>query len=296
MKFQDYYQTLGVSKKASAEEIKKAYRKLARQYHPDKNPDDKAAEEKFKQVQEAYEVLSDPAKRKKYDMLGKNWQYAETGNPGGGFNGGSPFSDFEDIFGGGGSSGGGGFSDFFERFFGGGFTRGTSRAKGEDLQTSITISMEEAFRGTTRIITTRGESLRIKLKPGLEDGKRIRLKGKGNPGLNGGPAGDLYVTIRVMPDSRFNLEDGKLYTSVSVSLYKLVLGGKITVQAPDGTLTVTLPPGTAPNKPLRLKGKGMKREGTDEKGDLYIKMSVQIPTNLSPREKQLFEELAKLRS
>ncbi len=294
MKFQDYYQTLGITKSATADEIKKAYRKQARKYHPDKNPDDKTAEEKFKQLQEAYDVLSDPSKRKKYDMLGKNWQYAEgNGNYGGGFNGDNPFGDFEDLFKGRGN--GNGFSDFFDRFFGGNTTN-SQNAKGEDLQTSVSISMEEAFKGTSRIITSRGESLRIKLDAGINDGKKIRLKGKGNPGLNGGASGDLYVTIRVVPDSRFSIEDGKLTTNVSVSLYKLVLGGKIKAQTPEGEVAVTIPAGTNPNKPLRLKGKGMKKENSSEKGDLYIKMSVKIPQNLSEKEKELFEELAKIRS
>lgn len=293
MEFQDYYQTLGISKSASADDIKKAYRKLARKYHPDKNPGNKASEEKFKQVQEAYDVLSDPKKRRKYDILGKRWKYTEgDGNFGGG--GGNPFSEFEDIFSGGGSSGGG-FSDFFEKFFGGGFGNKSS-TKGEDLQTSISISMEEAYKGTTRIITSRGESLRIKLQAGINDGKKIRLKGKGNPGINGGKTGDLYVTIRVLPDSRFSIEDGNLTTNVSVSLYKLVLGGKIKAQTPEGEVAVTIPAGTNPNKALRLKGKGMKKENTDTKGDLYIKMSVQIPKNLTSKEKALFEELAQLRS
>jgi len=296
MEFQDYYKTLEVSKSASQDEIKKAYRKLARLYHPDKNPNDKVAEEKFKRISEAYEVLSDPDKRKQYDQLGSNWKQYQQGGQGS-YSGGHP--GFDDIFGGGGGSG---FSDFFERFFGGnpfggGNDAGGFRAtKGADQRAEMTISLHEAFHGTSRVLSINGQSTRIKLKAGIKNGKKIRLKGKGAASRSGGTAGDLYIKINVAIDPNFKVEGNDLRTELSVELYILVLGGKVEVKTMGGTVKVPVSAGTDSGKTLRLKGKGMPVEDrTGVNGDLYVKLQAKTPKRLSEKEKELFKELAELR-
>lgn len=319
MEYKDYYKILGLEKSASQEEIKKKYRKLAVQYHPDKNPGDKAAEEKFKEISEAYNVLSDPEKRKQYDQLGANWnQYRQAGGRASDFD----WSQYARQYGGGAARGrgrqayegdygdffggeGGGFSDFFDNIFGGGFaqaggrTRGRPRGggfRGQDYTASLEISLEEAYKGTTRSFTLEGKQLRIKLKPGIEDGQTLRLKGKGGPGPQGGAAGDLLLTIIVAPHPQFRREGKDVKTDVEVDLYTAILGGKITVPTLAGPVKFSLPARTQNDKVLRLKGKGMPVYGkADEYGDMYITIKVELPQQLTAEEEELFRKLRDLK-
>ncbi len=292
MEYKDYYKILGVSRNATQEEIKRAYRKLAAKYHPDKNKGNKEAEERFKEINEAYQVLSDPEKRKLYDRLGANWErYQKAGaqvnwedlfQQSGGYT--FTFEDLGDFS---------GFSDFFKFFFGGGFRQ--RQRKGQDYETVLPITLEEAYHGTTRVIEVHGQKLRLKIKPGVPDGKVLRLKGKGGPGFQGGPPGDLYVKIKVLPHPTFQRKGDDLYTKVKVDLYTAVLGGKIQVPTLGGTLNVVIPAGTQPNQKLRIKGKGMPRyDYPNTYGDLYIEVQVEIPKRLSPKERELFEQLRAL--
>jgi curved DNA-binding protein len=307
MDYKDYYKILGVSKNASQDEIKKAYRKLAVQYHPDKNPDNKAAEEKFKEIAEAYEVLKDPDKRKKYDELGANWkQYQQQGA---GFDG-SQFAggrgrartgyegDMGDIF------GDSGFSSFFDMFFGNDFSRqGRQNAyahaqhfPGQDLQASITISLEDAYHGSNPVINIQGNKIRMKLKPGLTDGKTLKVKGKGNPSVAGGPKGDLYLTVHIAEHPKFTRKEHDLYTDVQVDLYTAVLGGSVEVDTLKGKVKINIARNTENNKTLRLKGLGMPHEqNPQQKGNLYAKVQVVLPDSLSEEEEALFRKLQKLR-
>lgn len=303
MDYKDYYKILGVDKNASQADIKKAYRKLAVQYHPDKNTDNKEAEEKFKLINEANEVLGDPVKRKKYDELGEDWnKYQQTGQPGGfdsfGGSQGKRYhyeGDFSDIFG---SGGGSGFSDFFEAFFGKGGRRSQreSEYKGQDFEAETGITLEETYHGTSRVIQVHGEKLRITIKPGVQDGQLLRIKGKGGDGSSDKYRGDLYVRIRILPHSVFTRKGDDLYATQSIDLYTAVLGGEILVNTMSGTIKVQTPAGTQNGKTIRIKGKGMPLPDTTDKfGDLYLQLQVIIPTNLSEKEKQLFEQLRKLR-
>lgn len=322
MQYKDYYQILGVDKQASEKEIKKAYRKLATKYHPDKNPDDKAAEEKFKEITEAYEVLSDPEKRKKYEQLGANWeafqqsgfdpsQFQGRGNPfgqGGGhtfvfegdpsefFGGGGGGSSFFDLFFGQGTQG---KTDPFEAFMnqrGGRGSGGRARAAyaGQDLQAEMEVTLLEAYQGSSRTFTINGDSLRIKIKPGAYDGQKLRLKGKGNPGVNGGPSGDLYIVLKITPDPRFQREGNNLIYEQQVDLYTALLGGKINVPALGGAVSMRIPESTNPDALLRLKGKGMPVYGeNDQYGDLLVRIKVNFPKKLSDAERKAFEALRK---
>lgn len=312
MEYKDYYKILGVDKKASQEEIKKQYRKLARKYHPDKNPDDKASEEKFKELQEAYEVLSDKEKRSKYDTLGSNWkQYQHAGAGGGGFdfsqwansgNGRQYRTSFDDIFG-----GGGGFSDFFQSFFGGGqsqgggFGRGQRQGgfrqmKGQNYEADIRLSLTDAYHGTSTVLNVDNRKIKINLKPGVKDGQTLRVKGKGAASQSGGENGDLLLKISVSNNTNFRLEENDLHLNVDVDLYKAILGGKISVNAFSGPINLNIPPETPNGKVLRLKGKGMPIYGkTGLFGDLYLKINVVLPKKLSPEEISLFEKLSALR-
>ena len=312
MDYKDYYKILGVSKTASQEEIKKAYRKLAVKYHPDKNKGDKAAEEKFKEISEANNVLSDPEKRKQYDELGSNWnRYQQTGGAGG-FNwseyarqqGGRTYQsyDFGDAFEGAGRSGGGrgGFSDFFQSFFSGGFEGSSSRQssafRGQDLQTELGITLQQAYEGITHVMNVHGNQMRIKLKPGIEDKQTLKLKGKGAPGINGGPAGDLYLTVYVAKHPQFERRGDDLYLDLPVDLYTAVLGGKVNVSTLSGPVTMQLPELTQNGKVLRLRDKGMpKYNQPGQFGDLYVSVKVELPSQLSAEEKHLFEELKRLK-
>jgi curved DNA-binding protein len=301
MEYKDYYQILGVDKKASQEEIKKAYRKLAVKYHPDKNQGVKSAEEKFKEVSEAYEVLGDPEKRKQYDKLGANWkQYQHAGfdtwpSQGGGH--GRTYSyqgtdDDADFFG---SSG---FSDFFESFFGRGRSQRSSPFGGmefdtapSDLSGEIPITLEEAFHGTERIVDLGGEKIKVKIKPAAYEGLTLRAKGKGQRSRNG-KAGDLHLTIRILPNVKYERKGDDLHTEAPLDLFTALLGGKQEVPTLSGKISITLKEGTQNGKVVRLKGKGMpvyNRAG--EYGDLYVKLIVKIPEHLTPHQKQLIQKL-----
>ncbi len=305
MDYKDYYKILGVSKTATQDEIKKAYRKLAIKYHPDKNPGDKAAENKFKEANEANEVLSKPDKRKQYDELGENWQsyqqaggYANTG-------GGRPNTGRQRSSGGAGGFsneefyGDGQFSDFFENIFGGGAQggRSTRRASaGEDLQAEMHITLEEAYHGASRQVTIGDSKVNMKMKPGVSEGQVLRLKGKGEAGRNGGANGDLLITMRILPNNKFERKENDLYFDQPIDLYTAVLGGKIAVQGMDKTVNMTIAAGTDSNKTFRLKGLGMPLYKDPEKhGDAYVRVIIQVPKHLSKEEKELFEQLSKLK-
>lgn len=294
MEYKDYYKILGVDKKATQEEIKKAYRKLALKYHPDKNPDNKDAEAKFKEINEANDVVGDADKRKKYDDLGMNWKQYENAGHGGG---GNPFGG---QYGGGfGGGAGGDFSDFFEQFFGGGGNAGGRRGgrsaggyKGQDLQTEFEISLEEAYQGASRVIQLDSEKLRVSTKPGAYDEQQLRIKGKGGPGSSATNAGDLFVNIRVRPHHRFTREGDNLKTNHDIDLYTAVLGGDTLVETLTGQVKMHIAEGTQASKTVRIKGKGMPvygKEGTF--GDLYVTLRVLLPTKLTDQQKELFKQL-----
>jgi curved DNA-binding protein len=315
MDFKDYYTTLGVSKSASQDEIKKAYRKLALKYHPDRTKGDKEAEKKFKEVNEANDVLSDPEKRKKYDRLGENWQsYQQHGGSQGGFDwsqyasrgssGGQTYYNFEgdmgDLF------GDSGYSDFFEMLFGqtgGGFGGGRRKSgrrstvvRGQDYEAEIQITLEEAYKGSTRVFDLQGQSIKLKIKPGIIDGHVLKLTGKGSPGISGGASGDLMLRVRVLKDNVFERKGDDLYANVSVDLYTAVLGGKASFKTFKGNVKIDIPKGTQNGKTLRLQKMGMPKYGKENLfGDLYLKINVVVPQNLNAKEIELFKELQKLR-
>jgi curved DNA-binding protein len=300
MAFIDYYQILEVDKKATEAEIKKAYRKLARKYHPDLNPNDKEAEKKFKEINEANEVLSHAENRKKYDDYGENWQHAEEFEKskqqrqyqGNGQQGG---------FGGGGFSGGGDFSDFFESMFGsrgsGGGGRRTAQFKGQDFNAELHLELKDVYTTHKRTLTINGKNIRITIPAGIENGQQIKISGMGAEGSGGGPKGDLYITFTIENHTKFKRDKNNLYATVDLDLYTALLGGEITADTFDGKVKLTVKPGTQNGSKVKLKGKGFpvyKKEG--EFGDLYLTYHIQIPTNLSEKEKELFTELATLRT
>lgn len=303
MDYKDYYKVLGVDKNASQAEIKKAFRKLAVKYHPDKNPGDIAAEERFKEINEANEVLSDPEKRQKYDELGANWKnFQQSGGANYDWNqwqqqpGGQSFhfqGDPSEMF------GEGDFSDFFQNIFGGGQGargggRRTASYAGNDYRAEIELTLEEAYHGTNRVLQLENQKIRINTKPGTSDGQTLRVKGKGAPGLNGGPNGDLYLNIHVLPHHLYARKENDLYQNVSIDLYKAVLGGEIEVNSFTGPVRITLPAGVQNEHKLRLKGKGMPIYGKSNYGDMFIIVKVIIPKNLSEKQRQLFKELQDL--
>jgi curved DNA-binding protein len=306
MEYKDYYRILGVDKKASQDEIKKAYRKLAVQFHPDKNPGNNQAEERFKEISEAYEVLKDPQKRKQYDKLGANWkQYQQSGfegwkgrRPGGGRQYHYEFGgDSSDFFG-----GASGFSDFFEMFFGGGgrqrgrdmfggFGHFNAGKPGADLAGNLNISLHEAFQGTERLIDLGAEKIRVRIKPGAYNGLKLRVKEKGQKGA-GGKAGHLYLTVHVSPDPHFERKGNDLIHEVTVDLFTALLGGKKEIVTLSGRLNITIPEGTQNGKQLRLRGKGMPvYDHPGHAGDLYLKLKVQLPEHLNHEQKDLVRKL-----
>ncbi|WP_299821954.1 J domain-containing protein [uncultured Pontibacter sp.] len=304
MEYKDYYKILGVEKNALQADIKKAYRALAKKYHPDKNKDDTTAENKFKDISEAYEVLGDKDKRSQYDQLGSNWrQFQQGGRPGGGAYQGQPGGgftqeDINDMFGG----GGGGFSDFFQQFFGGGggFGQGTAgrgrTRKGQDYQAEMEITLDEAYQGTSRLIATDNQQLRITTKPGVADGQTLRIKGKGGPAAGGGDNGDLYIKVHLRPHSKFERKGDDLYADLNLDMYTAILGGETHVDTMSGKLKLNIPAGTQNGKTLRLRGKGMPHYGKpDQHGDLYVKINVLLPADLSKEERDLLERLRELR-
>ncbi len=293
----DYYEILGVSKNASDDEIKKAYRKLAIKYHPDKNPGDKEAEEKFKEINEAHDVLSDKQKRARYDQFGHAGVGggAAGGNPFG--NGGSPFGNFNGQsfnfdFG-----GAGGFDDILSNLFG--FGGGARRPRrGADLQTSVTLTFEEAIFGTTKEVDVNGESIKLKIPAGIDDGMSIRLRGKGGEAPEGGEKGDLYVRIRVKPHKHLTREGNIILSEEKISMVDAALGCEIEVETVDGTVTMKVPAGTQSGTPFKLSGHGVPFRADGDRGPHIVTVIVETPKNLSKRQKELLEEFrgAKKRS
>lgn len=315
MEFIDYYKVLGLTKGATADQIKKAYRKLARKYHPDLNPDDQDAKKKFQQINEAHEVLSDPEKRKKYDQYGQNWQQSEayekarqaqgqsrTGQAGGfsgGFNsgGGAQGAGFDDYD----------FSEFFSSMFGGGSnsgtTAGSSRSsrhrgyRGQDIQAEFPLELKQAYTTQKQVFTVNGKNIRITIPAGVTDGQTIRLKGHGSPGVNEGPAGDLYITFKINPDPKFQRIGNDLYATQQIPLYTAVLGGEVLVDTMAGQVKLKVKPETQNGTKVKLSGKGFaiyKNDGAF--GDLYITYKVLIPIELTQQEKDLFTQLSKINS
>ena len=303
MKYKDYYKILGVNKKASQAEIKKAYRKLAMKFHPDKNQGDAKAEEKFKEISEANEVLGNPENRGKYDQMGANWKHYEKngayanqgfghGQYGGSYHTTGDGINLDDIL------GGSGFSDFFKTFFGAGFggsnpqTRQKRSWRGKDYKTRLDLTMLEAYQGTDRMLDVDGSTIKVKVGKGVKDGQKLRVKGKGGSGAAGGQHGDLYIMINILPDPRFKRRGNDLFTTVETDLYTAVLGGKLTVETMKGPVTITVPAGTQNGKAFRLKNMGMPDYAhAAVNGNLFVKVNIKIPDQLRPEEKTLFEKL-----
>jgi len=312
MDYKDYYQILGVDKSASQQEIKKAYRKLARKYHPDVNPGDKSAEARFKEINEANEVLSDPEKRGKYDELGSSYQqWQRTGGDPRGFDwsqwytGGQPgggrvqvdYADLGDLFGG----GGGGFSDFFQTIFGGtgGFgasARQSRTRRSRDAEYAVDITLEEAYSGAKRILSLDNRRLEVKIPAGVETGSRVRISGKGEAGAGGGPRGNIYLRVSVLPHTTFERQGDDLYCKLPVDLYTAMLGGEVAVPTLKGHVMLKIPAETQSGKRFRLKGLGMPSlKDAGAAGDLYAEVQVTLPRALNGQEKELFTQLAALR-
>lgn len=318
MEYKDYYKVLGVERGASDAEIKSAFRKLALQYHPDRNPNNKQAEEKFKEINEAYEVLSDPEKRSRYEQVGASYSRWQQGGGPGNFNWGEWTSaqgapgggnvrfnveDLNEIFGGarGGDSP---FSDFFQTIFGGMGAQGRrtatqqagrTRIEQPSYQQDVQISLDEAYRGAERTVMVDGRRLQMKIPAGARTGTKIRMAGAGPTGQDGQPT-DLYLVIQVAPDPRFERQGDDLYTDVSIDLYTAVLGGEARVPTPEGAVMLTIPPGTQPGQTIRLGGRGMPNlRAASNRGDLFARIKIQIPRNLTPEQRQLFEQLSKMR-
>ena len=311
MEYKDYYAVLGVGKTATQKEIKQAFRRLARQYHPDVNPNNKEAEARFKEINEAYEVLSDPEKRKRYDELGADWQqyeqyqqYARSRQGAGAEPGAGGFTyrrmspeDLEDLFGGESP-----YSDFFESMFGSGAgTTARARAprRGYDLEYPIEVTLEEAAQGATRRLGLEDSAgqvrqVEVKIPPGARDGTRVRVAGQGSAGGAGGPRGDLYLIVQVLPHATFTREGDDLRTRVAARMTTMLLGGEVEVPTLGGRVMLKIPPDTPDGKTFRLRGKGMPRLGRPgEHGDLYAEVHVALPRRLTPAQRRLMEEFAR---
>ncbi len=291
MEFVDYYKILGVDKNANEQQIKSAYRKLARKHHPDLNPNDKEAHKKFQQINEAHEVLSDPEKRKKYDLYGKDWQHADQfeqarqqRNSAG--SGGYDFS---------GTEGGEDFSEFFSSLFGGGSGRSSqAKFRGQDYNAELHLNFTDAYKTHQQTITVNGKNIRITIPAGIENGQVIKLKGYGAEGVNGGPKGDLYITFAITNNTVFKRDKNDLYTTIKIDLYTALLGGEITLETLSGKIKLKVVPETQNGSKIRLKGKGFpvyKEEG--KFGDLFITYEVVLPTKLTEKQKELFTQLSK---
>lgn len=320
MEYKDYYQLLGVSKTASKEDISKAFKKLARKCHPDLNPNDKDAEKKFKDINEAYEVLRDPEKRKLYDSFGSDWQHGQNFQPPPGY------ENVRFHFGGAGGAGGAGgqnfdargFSDFFENIFGGGggfggaaggFNRGgfggqRRSTRGQDVEASLELTLEEAYAGGTRTITlheqamgpdgrptVKPKTLAVNIPAGVRDGAKIRLAGQGSPGFGGGPAGDLYLNVMIRPHSRFKLEDVNVLVDLPLAPWEAALGATVRVPTLDGEVDLNIPPGISSGRKMRILGKGL--NGKAGKGDQLVRVMIQTPKNLTEAQSELWTKLAK---
>ncbi|MDR1877559.1 MAG: J domain-containing protein [Flavobacteriaceae bacterium] len=300
MAFIDYYKVLGLDKVATQDDIKKAYRKLARKYHPDLNPNDKEANIKFQQINEANEVLSDPEKRKKYDQYGENWKHAEQfeqarqqQSTGDYYNSGNPFGEFSQGF------GTEDFSDFFSELFGGrtrkNYGSRNTKFKGQDYATELHLSLRDAAVTHKQTLDVNGKKIRITIPAGVADGQQIILKKQGASGINGGADGDLYITFIVSDDPHFKRLNDDLSATAEIDLYTAVLGGEATINTLDGKVKLKVSPGTQNGTKVRLKGKGFpiyKKEG--EYGDLFVTYKVKIPTHLTDKQKELFTQLAEL--
>lgn len=295
MEFIDYYKILGISKNASENDIKKAYRKLARKYHPDLNPNDKESEKNFKEINEANEVLSNPENRKKYDQYGENWKHAEEfeksrqsqqQHSGSGRQ--QQYSDFSEKD----------FSDFFESMFGGAeksYGRGQVKYRGQDFNAELRLDLMDVYKSHKQTLTVNNKKIRITIPAGVEHGQTIKIKGHGGPGINGGPNGDLYITFSIENKTPFKRDKSDLYHAVELDLYTAVLGGEITIDTIDGKVKLPVKPGIQNGSKVKLKGKGFpvyKKEG--QFGDLYITYLINIPKKLSDKQKELFTELSKL--
>jgi len=307
MEYKDYYKTLGVDRSASADEVRKAYRKLAMQHHPDRNPGNKQAEEKFKEINEAYQVLSDPQKRARFDQLGSaystwqqrggspndfDWSQWMSGQPGGQGGVHVEYGDINDLF------GQDIFSDFFRSIFGGmggaggGRAQTSTRARQQPAyQQPITISLDEAYHGTTRTLQSDERRLQVKIPAGVKTGSKVRVAGGAPEGL------DLYLIVEVAPDQRFERQGDDLRSTATIDLFTATLGGEAKVQTLDGTVTLKIPAGTQPEQVFRLAGRGMPRlKSAQGKGDLFVRVKVRVPKNLSDKQKSLLEEAARLTS
>ncbi len=295
MIFKDYYKILGIDKKATENDIKKAYRKLARKYHPDLNPDDKLAENKFKEINEANEVLNNPENRKKYDKYGKDWKHAEEFEKAKKrqqyerntqYRASENYSE-ED------------FSDFFSSMFGGGSARsrgGNVKFRGQDYNAELHLDLKDVYQTHKRTLTINGKNIRLTIPAGVRNGQIIKIKGHGGKGINGGPNGDLHINLSIANHTKFKRDKNNLYSTVDLDLYKAILGGEITISTFNGKVKLNAKPGTQNGTKVKLKGKGFpvyKKEG--QFGDLYITYQIKTPTKLTDKEKVLFEELAKLR-
>jgi len=298
VKYKDYYEILGVSRAATQDQIKSAFRKLARKYHPDVNPGDKTAEEKFKEINEAYEVLSDPKKRQLYDRLGANWKAGADFTPPPGWE--NIRIDFGDF--GFGPSASGSFSDFFETLFGDALGRGRGAARrgpfpgtmpGSDLELELPLTLEEAHRGGARRVTLpSGKSLEVKIPPGVRDGSLIRLAGQGEPHPSGGRSGHVYLRVKVQPHPVFRISGDDITIEAPMTPWEAVLGATIRVPTLDGTADVTVPPHSQGGQKLRLRGQGLIRR-SGGRGDQLVRLKIMVPTDLTPAEGRLFEELAR---
>ena len=298
MEYIDYYNILGVPKDASPDDIKKAYRKLARQYHPDLNPNNKDAHKKFQQINEANEVLSDPDSRKKYDQYGKDWKHADqfeqarqsgarqSGSSQSGNWQGFEESDFDEN----------GFSDFFRSMFGAREATGGRHGKfrGQDINAELNLQLTDVLQTHQQTFTINGKNIRITIPAGVEDGQKIKLKGHGEPGINGGPPGDLYITFNIINNTKFKRSGHDLYITTDIDLYTALLGGEISLDTLSGKIKVKISPETQNGSKTRIKGKGLpvyKKES--EFGDLYVTYNVLLPTNLPEKQKELLKELSK---
>jgi len=314
VEFKDYYASLGVPRDASAEEVKKAFRKLAREHHPDKAKDKKAGEEKFKEINEAYEVLGDPAKRQKYDQLGARWKEGAGFQPPPGQQHGawtSPDGSQHYEFNFGGSTG---FSDFFEQFFGrgggGGFSFGEedfgqdrAAMRGNDIEGDLLVTLDEVINGSARSISlqrvdprtghARTETIRVRIPPGVREGQSIRVRGKGGEGANGAEAGDLYLRVRLAAHPDFRARGADLYYELDVAPWEAVLGAEVVVPTLGGRVKVRIPPGTNNGQKLRVRGQGLPRGQGGERGDFYVVVDIQLPEKLSDEERALWERLSR---
>ncbi|MFP4630030.1 MAG: DnaJ C-terminal domain-containing protein [Desulfohalobiaceae bacterium] len=321
VEYKDYYEILGVSRDASQEEISKAFKKLARKYHPDLNPNDEESERKFKEVNEAYEVLKDPEKRKRYDQLGSDWEHGQNFEPPPGF------ENVRFTFGGGGPGGagqfGGEFSDFFETLFGNLFSEGRgfqgaragfgqdpfsargrrAAAKGEDATATLELSLEEAYKGGQKTVTLQervpgpdgrprlqNKTLDVNIPPGVRDGSKIRLSGQGSPGMTGGQAGDLYLQVKLLPDPRFQVQGKNIIYELPLAPWEAALGTDVQVPTLDGSVQMKIPPGTSSGQKLRLKGRGLGRGS--KQGDQLVQIRIKMPKEMGSKEKELWQELA----